>query len=81
MESGILTATPKGHFSNIEDPRLILDPYLQAWELDHALKIGKRNVTFKYQNAKIIDRNPPNPGVDVAVPVTGIEAIGVVERV
>jgi hypothetical protein len=62
LENGTLTVTPEDHFSTAEDARLVVDRYLEAWELDHALKNGRRNVRFKYESAEVIDRNPPQPG-------------------
>jgi hypothetical protein len=75
LEAGVLTATPKGHFSTKEDARAVVERYLQAWELHHALKNGRRNVTFKYENAKIIDRIPPDSGAHLLLAVTGEYAL------
>jgi len=61
LQNGTLTATPKDHFSTIEEARSILDRYLDAWEFEHALKNGRRNVTFKYKDAKVIDSDQPQP--------------------
>src|SRR5262249_11858636 len=33
--------------------------YLDIWEFEHALKTRRRNVTFKYVSAKVIDRDQP----------------------
>jgi hypothetical protein len=62
LENGIMTVTPKDHFSTKEEARAAVEPYLDAWEFEHALRNGRRNVTFKYTDAKIIDLKPPAPG-------------------
>ena len=56
LENGIMTITPKDHFSTKEDARAAVEPYLDAWEFEHALKNGRRNILFKYENAELGDR-------------------------
>jgi len=79
LENGTLTATPKEHFSTIEDARSNLDRYLDAWEFEHALRNGSRNVRFKYENAKIIDRAQAS-SADATVFLSGVEGIGFIEK-
>src|SRR5215475_11785014 len=61
LENEILTVMPKVHFSKEEEPRAIVRRYLDIWEFEHALKTRRRNVTFKYVSAKVIDRDQPQP--------------------
>jgi hypothetical protein len=67
LENGILTATPQHHFATIKEARSAVERYLDAWEIDHALKNGRRNGRFKYENAEIKDLNPLPPGDTVFV--------------
>src|SRR5438105_3912003 len=62
LEQGKATFEPKVHFPSIEAARSIADPFLRAWELDVALRYGKKEITFLFEDAEMIDRNPPPPG-------------------
>lgn len=62
LDEGRLTITPKGHFATIEEARANIEPFLRAWELDVALRTGPGWLTFAYENAEVIDRDPPTDG-------------------
>jgi hypothetical protein len=73
LENGVATLALKEHFTSLESARRIADDFLRAWELDAALGIGRREIKFTFQDAHIVDRNPPPPG---SAPVTELNAQG-----
>jgi hypothetical protein len=62
LHHGQLRIEPIIHFSSVEDARRYVDPLLEAWEIDIALRLGSPELTFKYDTAEVIDRDPPPPG-------------------
>jgi len=72
LESGTAIFELKEHLPSIEVARGIVDAFVRAWELDVALNSGRREITFVYENAEVIDRNPPPPGEPRVIQVSGI---------
>jgi hypothetical protein len=62
LEDGLLTVTMKGHYASAEEAQRVVQPFLDAWELDFALARGKREMRFRFEKANLKDRNPPPPG-------------------
>ncbi len=62
LENGVATFEMKEHFPSVDSSRNVVEPFLQAWELDTALRNGRREIRFKLEDAEVIDRNPPPPG-------------------
>lgn len=62
LADDIVTFEMVEHHDSEESARQRVDPYLQAWELDVALSFGQREISFQFQDADIIDRDPPLPG-------------------
>ena len=51
------------HCATQEQARSMVEPFLRAWEIDSALNSGGRpQLQFRFQRAKIIDRNPSPSG-------------------
>jgi hypothetical protein len=77
LTDGILTCTMNQHLASIEDARNAVDIYLRAWELEAALRRGRHELHFVYDNkAEVVDRNPsPSPA---AGNIVNLSAHGVV---
>jgi hypothetical protein len=72
LENGILTFRMKEHYPSVKAAREVVDKFLRAWELDVALPFGIGEMWFVYEDAHLIDRDPPPPGSPkvVSEPVT-----------
>jgi hypothetical protein len=53
----------KLHVTTSEEARALVDPALRDWEMEIELAKGPGELRFIYENAEIIDRTPPTPGV------------------
>ena len=62
LSEGRLRAEPINHFGTAEEARRYVDPILESWEMDIALRFGNPELSFKYETAEVIDRDPPPPG-------------------
>lgn len=62
LESLIATFDMKEHHASEHSARQCVEEWLRAWELDVALRFGQVEIEFVFQNAKIIERDPPPPG-------------------
>jgi hypothetical protein len=59
LEDGRLTVTMKEHYAPADEARYAVKPFLDAWEIDWALrKGGRREMRFVYENANVVDRQP-----------------------
>lgn len=63
LEDGTLRAEMKDHLATAENAREVVEPLLHAWEIDAALRRGRREFCFEFERPEIIDRSPPEPGV------------------
>ena len=70
LERGILTCYMKEHHASIEAAREVVDRYLLGWEIDAALNLGRGAIRFIYNDAQVIDRNPPPLGVPLEIQVS-----------
>lgn len=52
----------KEHHASIEAAQESVADFLRAWEIDVGLAMGPGEVTFAYEDAGVIDRDPPPPG-------------------
>jgi hypothetical protein len=80
LADDVLTCTMKTHHASADEARAVVDPLLQAWELDLALQQGRREMRFVYQGADVVDRNPPAPGDSQVLRPSAIESVAVVEQ-
>lgn len=62
LESLIATFDMKEHHASEHSARQCVEEWLRAWELDVALHCGLPEIEFVFQEAKVIDRDPPPPG-------------------
>src|SRR5882762_3855994 len=57
-----LTVTMKTHYATEQEAKVLVAPFLIAWEIDQAFKTaGRRAIRFDFIKAKMIDRQP-TPG-------------------
>src|SRR3990172_2429812 len=61
LENGIVTCKLKEHFSSVDEARKAVEEFLRAWEIQHGLQYGKQEIRFRFDDAKVIDRNPLPP--------------------
>jgi len=55
-----LTIKLKQHCSSVEEGQNLVDYFLRSWELDDAIRNGRRRFEFELYDAKIIDPKNPN---------------------
>ncbi len=63
LEKDQLRCEMKLHVATSEEARALVDPILRDWEMEVELARGRGELRFTYENAEIIDRTPPTPGV------------------
>jgi len=62
LEDGRLRAEMKDHHATADSAREVVEPFLNAWEIDAAIRRGRREMHFEYDAPEIIDRDP-TPGI------------------
>lgn len=62
IEGGLARFEMKDHHATADSARAVVEPFIQAWELDAGLRDGPGVLQFAYQGAQLIDRQP-TPGV------------------
>ncbi|MGB8657132.1 MAG: hypothetical protein WCE90_05040 [Candidatus Zixiibacteriota bacterium] len=73
LDNGLVTFEPKEHFPSVDSARRIAYDFLRAWELDVALRLGRREIAFTFQDAHVVDRDPPPAG---SVQVSKLNSLG-----
>src|SRR5712691_2484754 len=63
LEKDQLRCELKMHVGTLEEARALIDPILRGWEMEVELARGRGELRLGYENAEIIDRRPPTPGV------------------
>jgi hypothetical protein len=63
LRDGIATFQFKQHYADVEEAQRGIASFLRAWEIDFGLTTRPGEVRFVYEDAKISDREPPQPGV------------------
>jgi hypothetical protein len=73
LAGDILNLKLKDHFATREEAREHVEPFLRAWEIDQALRSnGLAEISFEFQKAKLIDRDPSPPGTPQTIKAAGI---------
>lgn len=57
----------KIHAAASEQARALVDPILRDWEMEVELTRNRGELRFIYEDAEIIDRTPPTPGIQARV--------------
>jgi hypothetical protein len=63
LNNGKLTIKLKKYCSSVEEARNLVKDYLKSWEIDDAIRNGRKRIEFVFDDAKIID--PKNPNVTI----------------
>lgn len=69
IEDGLLTVSPAEHFAREREARAAVDPYLQAWEVDTALKTNPGTILFEFLRSTVVDRLPLPDGASRVIEV------------
>lgn len=62
LEDGVLIVKLTSHFDDVAEARAAVEPYLRAWELHDRLQGLGDEISFDFDDAEVIDRDPPPPG-------------------
>jgi len=81
LAPGMLTVEPKTHFASAERAREAIDPFLRSWEIDAALRFGRSEIVFAFEDAQIVDRDPPKPGSPHTIEVASVETASAFDKV
>jgi hypothetical protein len=57
-----LRIQPTEHFSNEEEARTAIEPFLRDWEIESDLTSNVGAIRFTFARVELIDRDPPPPG-------------------
>src|SRR5439155_17286011 len=57
-----LRIKPTEHFSEEEEARAAIEPFLRAWEIEADLKSNFGAIRLTFERVELIDRDPPPPG-------------------
>lgn len=66
LEDKKLTCTMKVECPTVEKARAAVEPVVRAWEVGAQLCGHPRGMRFEYEDAEVVYRNPPPPGVSNA---------------
>ncbi|MCP4373239.1 MAG: hypothetical protein GY797_34810 [Deltaproteobacteria bacterium] len=78
LENNSLIVELSEHFASAEDARNAVESLLRAWEIDAALRYGKQEIFFVYEDAKIIDRDPLPQGSPQTVQLSTLGMVGAI---
>jgi hypothetical protein len=77
----VLSLRPKGHFSSVEDARVVSDRFVQAWEVFAGASTARDVGTFIFQSARLHDLSAapgaPTAALQVAGQVQGVGSLQV----
>jgi hypothetical protein len=74
-----LLITLNEHFATPAEARTAVEPFLRAWELDVELSGRRGELRFTYEDAEVIDRDPPPAGHAVFDARAGIVTVASME--
>ncbi len=72
-----LRIAPVEHFSEEEEARRAVEPFLRAWEMEADLNSNVGMIRFTFERVELIDRDPPPPGSPQVITVKGVATISV----
>ena len=75
LNNGILTCHMKTHYSSVEAARKDAEEFLRSWKIEAALTRGRDEIRFVYEDAQVVDREPPPPGSHHVIEVGAILAV------
>lgn len=66
LNDGVVNCFFKKHIPTVSEARSVVEKLIKSWEIDYALKYGRREFKLKYIDAEVIDRNPqPSGSVEI----------------
>ena len=74
LVDNILKVELLDHFSSQEKAMVEVQPFLRSWEIIFGLAQGRPSITFEFERAEIIDRNPPPMGSHQIIEAHGISS-------
>lgn len=72
LNDGVLTCHMRKHYPVVGEAQRVVGDFLHSWEIKTALELGRGEMQFQFEDAHIIDRNPPPPGSPKIVPLSGV---------
>lgn len=75
LTDDVLICRTTDHFVSATAARAVVEPFLRSWELHVALQHGRREMSFIFEDAEIVDRDPPT-GSPKHVQAKIVEEIG-----
>ena len=75
LNDGILTCHMREHYPAVREARRVVDDFLHSWEIMAALELEGGEMQFQFEDAHVIDRNPPPPGSSEFVHVSGSSGV------
>ncbi|MFH2011589.1 MAG: hypothetical protein ABIJ37_02610 [Pseudomonadota bacterium] len=81
LDNGMAIVTLKDHFESIPSARKFVDAYFRAWELGAALNFNREVIKFVFEDAEVIDRDPPPPGSPIMLQPLDIASASFVGKV
>jgi len=70
LADGKVEVKMKDHYTTDAEARRVVEPYLRSWEIATTLQHGPGTMTFVFERADVVDRNPPPPGASVAIHIS-----------
>lgn len=82
LADGRLVINPAEHYSDPEQAREIIEPFLRAWEIEADLRGNHKTIRFKFLRAEIVDRalDSKNKTTPHSFSVTGTTHITIIPR-
>lgn len=77
LHDSTLRIAPVEHFSEEEEARRAVEPFLRAWEMEADLNSNLGMIRFTFERVELIDRDPPPPGSAQVIAVKGVATISV----
>ena len=69
LKDEILTVAMKDHFASVAEARSHVEGFLRAWELHDRILGARDEISFTFDDAEVVDRDPVPPGKDQVVSV------------
>lgn len=78
LKDGALVVEPATHYPSATAARMVVDPFLRAWEVEADLTRYAGSIRFRYSTSDVVDRTPPPPsqGITIEVGVGELLVIG-----
>jgi len=67
LKNGVAAFEMIEHHASEETAKKRVEEYLRAWEIDAALRFGLGEIHFDFNDADVIDREPPPPGTSQVI--------------